>query len=128
MSLNMASCTYARGYQSGYTDGATIAIEGLILTEETCRITANGIPLLLRPIEFRLLQFLMSQPERVHARSKLLEQLWDKHVVVGERTIDVHIRRLRMALAPFAMASRIKTHPKRGYSFSANGSGISSQA
>ncbi len=120
ISLNIASFTYAQSYKSRYISDAVIVVEGLILSEDTGRITANGMPLLLRPIEFRLLKFLMNQPERVHARSTLLAQVWNKHVVVGERTIDVHIRRLRRALEPFAMAGWIKTHPTRGYSFSAS--------
>jgi two-component system phosphate regulon response regulator PhoB len=118
--LNTASVTCARNCKSGYINGSTIVVEGLSLSDDTCRVTANGMPLLLRPIEFRLLQFLMNQPERVHARSKLREQVWNKQVIVGERTIDVHVRRLRIALQPFAMAGWIKTHPTRGYSFSAS--------
>ena len=97
---------------------STLAIEGLRLTESNLRVTARGIPLLLRPIEFRLLQFFMSHPEHVHSRTVILQQVWGKKVLVGERTIDVHIRRLRVVLQPFGMDGWVKTHPTRGYSFS----------
>jgi DNA-binding response OmpR family regulator len=91
---------------------------GLRLSDAQARVTAHGVPLLLRPIEFRLLRFLMSQPERVQSRGAILQQAWGRKVVVGERTIDVHIRRLRVVLQPFGMDGWIKTHPTRGYSFS----------
>lgn len=91
---------------------------GLRLSDAQARVTAHGVPLLLRPIEFRLLRFLMSQPGRVQSRSAILQHAWGRKVVVGERTIDVHIRRLRVVLQPFGMDGWIKTHPTRGYSFS----------
>ena len=61
---------------------------------------ANGEQVHLGPTEFRLLHFLMTHPERVHSRTQLLDQVWGDHVFVEERTVDVHIRRLRKALEP----------------------------
>ncbi|MDD4979459.1 MAG: winged helix-turn-helix domain-containing protein [Gallionella sp.] len=81
----------------------TLVSAGLRLSDAHARVTANGVVLLLRPIEFRLLRLLMSQPERVHSRNSILQQVWGRKVVVGERTIDVHIRHLRVLLQPFAM-------------------------
>ncbi len=106
---------------TGYKNpvASPLVLEGLQLNPANFRITANGVPLLLRPIEFRLLQFLMENPEQVHSRSAILQQVWDSKIVVGKRTIDVHIRHLRIVLQPFAMDAWIKTHPTWGYSFSA---------
>ena len=55
----------------------------------------------LGPTEFRLLRFLLARPERVHSRTQLLDQVWGDDVYIEERTVDVHIRRLRLALEPF---------------------------
>ncbi len=55
----------------------------------------------LGPTEFRLLRFFLARPERVHSRAQLLDQVWGDHVYIEERTVDVHIRRLRLALEPF---------------------------
>lgn len=82
------------------------------------RVTASGVPVLLRPIEFRLLGQLMSHSERVLSRAELLEKAWRTETCIGERTIDVHIRRLRMSLQPFGMDRWIQTVHTRGYRFS----------
>lgn len=100
------------------SNATAIVVGELSLSDDTGRVTASGVPILLRPIEFRLLRFLMSHPERVHTRTELLEQAWCRKVFVGERTIDVHIRRLRVSLQPFGMDSWIKTAHTRGYRFS----------
>jgi two-component system, OmpR family, phosphate regulon response regulator PhoB len=73
----------------------------------------------LGPTEFRLLHFLMTHPERVHSRAQLLDQVWGDHVFVEERTVDVHIRRLRCALEPTASDRLIQTVRGSGYRFSA---------
>lgn len=96
----------------------SIAVGELSLSDDTGRVTASGVSILLRPIEFRLLRFLMSNPESVHTRTELLEQAWGRKVFVGERTIDVHIRRLRVSLQPFGMDNWIRTVHTRGYRFS----------
>lgn len=115
---NTESWNHPPGYPLTPVTDVTLVAGGLTLSDAAARVTAHGVPLLLRPIEFRLLHCLMRRPDRVHSRSELLEQAWGRRVVVGERTIDVHIRRLRMSLQPFAMDGWIKTHPTRGYSFS----------
>jgi len=81
------------------------------LTDEPIEIGG----LRLGPTEFRLLHFLMAHPERVHSRSQLLDQVWGDHVFVEERTVDVHIRRLRKALEPTAHDRLIETVRGSGY-------------
>ena len=78
-----------------------------------------GAPVQLGPTEFRLLKFLMARPERVHSRAQLLDQVWGDHVYIEERTVDVHIRRLRLALEPFACAHLIETVRGGGYRLAA---------
>ena len=81
------------------TDDA-VEMSGLKLDPASHRVTGNGAPLALGPTEFRLLHFLMTHAERVYSRTQLLDQVWGDHVFVEERTVDVHIRRLRKALEP----------------------------
>ena len=78
-----------------------LAAGALKLDPATHRVTADGQPVPLGPTEFRLLRFLLARPERVHSRAQLLDQVWGDHVYIEERTVDVHIRRLRLALEPF---------------------------
>jgi two-component system phosphate regulon response regulator PhoB len=96
-----------------------VEINGLVLNPVTHRVTGNGVPLNLGPTEFRLLHFLMTHPERVHSRAQLLDQVWGSHVFVEERTVDVHIRRLRRALEPTGHDALIQTVRGAGYRFSA---------
>ncbi len=91
---------------------------GLRLDPATHRVTGNGTPLELGPTEFRLLHFLMTHPERVHSRAQLLDQVWGNQVFVEERTVDVHIRRLRKALEPTHHDVLIQTVRGSGYRFS----------
>ena len=77
-------------------------------------------PLELGPTEFRLLHFLMTHAERVYSRSQLLDQAWGDHVFVEERTVDVHIRRLRSALEPTEHDRLIQTVRGTGYRLSCN--------
>jgi two-component system phosphate regulon response regulator PhoB len=95
-----------------------LEIEGLCLNIETHRVTAQGIELDLSPTEFRLLHFFISHPERVYSRSQLLDQVWGNHVFIEERTVDVHIRRLRKILAPQGYDRFIQTVRSIGYRFS----------
>ncbi len=74
------------------------AIGGLALDVGTHRVSFNEQPLKLGPTEFKLLQYLMSHAERVHSRGQLLDKVWGDHVFIEERTVDVHIKRLREAL------------------------------
>jgi two-component system, OmpR family, phosphate regulon response regulator PhoB len=73
----------------------------------------------LGPTEFRLLRFLMARPDRVHSRSQLLDMVWGDHVYIEERTVDVHIRRLRAALEPFGADAVIETVRGGGYRLAA---------
>ena len=90
----------------------------LSLDPATHRLTAGGKPVTLGPTEFRLLHFLMTHPERVHSRAQLLDQVWGDHVFVEERTVDVHIRRLRCALEPSLHDGLVQTVRGSGYRFS----------
>ncbi len=91
---------------------------GLRLDPQTHRVNGNGQALTLGPTEFRLLHFLMTHPERVHTRGQLLDQVWGDHVFVEERTVDVHIRRLRAALEPTGHDALVQTVRGTGYRFS----------
>ena len=92
---------------------------GLRLDPETHRVSGNGLPLELGPTEFRLLHFLMTHPERVHSRTQLLDQVWGSQVFVEDRTVDVHIRRLRRALEDTGHDHLVQTVRGSGYRFSA---------
>ena len=91
----------------------------LELDPSTHRVTAAGKPVPLGPTEFRLLRFLLARPERVHSRARLLDQVWGDQIYVEERTVDVHIRRLRLALEPFGQESLIETVRGSGYRLAA---------
>jgi two-component system phosphate regulon response regulator PhoB len=79
------------------------------------RVTVAGRQVTLGPTEFRLLRFLMARPDRVHSRATLLDMVWGDHVYIEERTVDVHIRRLRAALEPFGADAMIETVRGSGY-------------
>ena len=95
-----------------------VEIGGLRLDPATHRIMAGSVEVNLGPTEFRLLHFLMTHPERVHGRSQLLDQVWGDHVFVEERTVDVHIRRLRAALEASGHDTLIQTVRGSGYRIS----------
>ncbi len=95
-----------------------VEIEGLRLDPASHRVHAGGQEIELGPTEFRLLHFFMTHPERVHSRERLLNDVWGNNVYVEERTIDVHIRRLRMALAASGHDRLIQTVRGSGYRFS----------
>ncbi len=99
------------------TDDAVL-IGDLRLDPATHRVTGKGQLLELGPVEFRLLHYLMTHPERVHSRKQLLDEVWGDHVFVEERTVDVHIRRLRMALSPSGSEHLIETVRGSGYRLS----------
>lgn len=99
-----------------FTD-EVVEIAGLRLDPGTHRVSAAGTPIELGPTEFRLLHFFMIHPERVHTRSQLLDQVWGGHVFVEERTVDVHIRRLRVALETTAHHRLVETVRGSGYRF-----------
>lgn len=91
---------------------------GLLLDTASHRVTAGETILEIGPTEYRLLEFFMSHPERVYSRSQLLDRVWGSNVYVEERTVDVHIRRLRKALEPFGHDALIQTVRGAGYRFS----------
>ena len=95
-----------------------VRVEGLELSPVTHRVSANGQNIDLGPTEFRLLHFFMTHVERVYSRAQLLDQVWGDHVFVEERTVDVHIRRLRQALEPSALDGLVQTVRGSGYRFS----------
>ena len=95
-----------------------VQVATLRLDPATHRVTADGDSVHLGPTEFRLLHFLMTHPERVHSRTQLLDQVWGDHVFVEERTVDVHIRRLRKALEDSGHDDLIQTVRGAGYRLS----------
>ena len=82
------------------------------------RVTADGKDVRLGPTEYRLLQFLMTHPDRVYSRTQLLDRVWGANVYVEERTVDVHVRRLRKALSDASADDYIQTVRGAGYRFS----------
>ena len=95
-----------------------IEAEGLSLDPVSQRVTADGNAVEIGPTEYRLLAFFMSHPERAYTRTQLLDQVWGGNVYVEDRTIDVHIRRLRKVLEPHDYAGFIQTVRGTGYRFS----------
>jgi len=87
----------------------------LTLDPVTHRATVAGTAVPLGPTEFRLLRFLMARPERVHSRAQLLDQVWGNDAYIEERTVDVHIRRLRQALERVGQDGLIETVRGSGY-------------
>lgn len=100
-------------------ENETLELDGLLLDTASQRVAAGDRAIRLGPTEFRLLRFFMSNPERVYSREQMLDRVWGQNVFVEERTVDVHIRRLRKALAPFGFDRFIQTVRGSGYRFSA---------
>jgi two-component system phosphate regulon response regulator PhoB len=102
---------------------SAVEVGGLRLDPSTRRVTRKfGDELRevkIGPTEFRLLHFLMTHPERVHSRAQLLDRVWGDHVFIEERTVDVHVKRLREALAPVQCSSLIETVRGAGYRLTA---------
>ncbi len=92
-----------------------VQVGRLQLDPATMRVVVDGQQLQVGPTEFRLLRFLMSHPERVHSRAQLLDRVWGDHVFIEERTVDVHIKRLREALNVAGCAAMIETVRGAGY-------------
>ena len=95
-----------------------VEVSGLMLDPVTHRVLAGERKLSLGPMEFRLLHFFMTHPERVHSRERILDSVWGANVYVEERTVDVHIRRLRKALTSSGHERLIQTVHGAGYRLS----------
>ncbi|QTN25012.1 phosphate regulon transcriptional regulator PhoB [Rhizobacter sp. AJA081-3] len=94
---------------------AAVELGGLRLDPSTRRVSRGDVELKLGPTEFRLLHFFMTHPERVHSRAQLLDRVWGDHVFIEERTVDVHVKRLREALSPGQCAQMVETVRGAGY-------------
>jgi two-component system phosphate regulon response regulator PhoB len=105
-----------------------VEMAGLRIDPATRRVTRRSGDTVqevkLGPTEFRLLHFLMTHPERVHSRSQLLDRVWGDHVFIEERTVDVHVKRLREALGPVQRAQLIETVRGAGYRFTEQASAL----
>ena len=95
-----------------------IEVHGLRLDPISHRVTSDGSELDMGPTEFRLLHFFMTHPERVYSREQLLDHVWGTNVYVEDRTVDVHIRPLRKAIAPMGHDRLVQTVRGAGYRFS----------
>ena len=94
---------------------AVLEVAGLRLDPAAHRVLGHEIELKMGPTEFRLLRFLMSRPDRVMTRQALLDGVWGDHVYIEERTVDVHVRRLRLALEPSGHDALVETVRGGGY-------------
>jgi two-component system, OmpR family, phosphate regulon response regulator PhoB len=95
-----------------------IEADGLTINVASHRVLANGKPIELGPTEYRMLKFFMTHPDRVYSRTQLLDHVWGSGVYVEERTVDVHILRLRKALASHGFDRYVQTVRGAGYRFS----------
>ncbi|HET7663946.1 MAG TPA: phosphate regulon transcriptional regulator PhoB [Rhodanobacteraceae bacterium] len=102
----------------GDDGNGVLEVGGLRLDSAAHRVHAGDDRVVLGPTEYRLLHFFMTHPERVYSRSQLLDQVWGGSVYVEERTVDVHIRRLRQALEPWQLDTLLQTVRGAGYRFS----------
>lgn len=96
----------------------SVEVGKLKLDPSSYRVTVDERPVELGPTEFRLLHFFMTHQDKVYSRSRLLDKVWGTNVFIEERTVDVHIRRLRKALEPFGVDALVQTVRGAGYRFS----------
>ena len=104
---------------SPHAAGEELAVDGLRLDPVCHRVVSGDSELKIGPTEFRLLQFLMAHPDRVYSRGQLIDQVWGRNVYIEERTVDVHVRRLREALGPAGKDRLVQTVRGAGYRLSA---------
>ena len=104
--------------RTGLPEDGHIIVQGLDLDTNAHRLTINGDPIRIGPTEFKLLELLMSNPNRAFGRAQLLDRVWGRNVYVEERTVDVHILRLRKALSKFDLDRLVQTVRGIGYRFS----------
>ena len=97
-----------------------VNVGALTINPATRRVSSGDVELKLGATEFKLLHFLMTHPERVHSRSQLLDRVWGDHVFIEERTVDVHVKRLRESLAPAGCQQMIETVRGAGYRLTAS--------
>lgn len=95
-----------------------IELGGIVLHNEEHRVTIGDNPVVLSPTEYRLLEFFLTHPDKVYSRSQLLDQVWGRGSFIEERTVDVHIRRLRKVLSEYGREEMIQTVRGFGYRFS----------
>ncbi len=103
-------------------DEDEVSADGLVLNVASHRVFAHDVPIDLGPTEYRMLKFFMTHPDRVYSRSQLLDHVWGGGVYVEERTVDVHILRLRKALKPHGKDRFVQTVRGAGYRFSVKSS------
>jgi len=105
--------------RSGKMQGLTqITLGDMMLDTEQHRLAIGEKQLEVSPTEFRLMQFFMTHPDKVYSRTQLLDQVWGRSVYIEERTVDVHIRRLRKILAEYGREDLVQTVRGFGYRFS----------
>ncbi len=97
---------------------ALIQVDGIVLDAEQHRLHIDQRPVELSPTEYRLLEFFITHPDKVYSRTQLLDRVWGRSAYIEERTVDVHIRRLRKILAEFGRDAMIQTVRGFGYRFS----------
>ena len=102
-------------------ESGQISVDNIVLDPEQHRLSIEGKILEISPTEFKLMQFFMSNPDKVYSRTHLLDQVWGRSVYIEERTVDVHIRRLRKILAEYGREDLIQTVRGFGYRFSITG-------
>ena len=98
-----------------------VEIEGLVINPATRTVTGSGKILKMGPTEFELLHFFMTHTDRVYSRAQILDQVWGDHVFIEDRTVDVHIRRLREAVSPSGHDRLVETVRGAGYRFLSRG-------
>ncbi|MEQ1889253.1 MAG: phosphate regulon transcriptional regulator PhoB [Alphaproteobacteria bacterium] len=101
-------------------NGEQLSYGGIVMDVASHRVSRDNISLQLGPTEFRMLRFLLERPGRVYSREQLLDQVWGRDVYVESRTVDVHIRRLRMALEVDGAPDIIRTVRGAGYALDVN--------
>ena len=104
--------------RAGSPEDGKLKAGELELDSRAHRLLARGVPVHIGPTEFRLLEWLMRHPDRAFERARLLDRVWGRNVYVEERTVDVHVLRLRKALSPFGLDGVIQTVRGVGYRFS----------
>jgi two-component system phosphate regulon response regulator PhoB len=102
-----------------------VEVGPLRLDPATHRVSGHGQEVKMGATEFKLLHFFLSHPERVHSRTQLLDKVWGDHVFIEERTIDVHVKRLREALTPVRCADLIETVRGAGYRLTLSAKAVS---